>query len=206
MRDEIGASNPLRRATVEMTTNESLTLTGEIGKQIRKRRHGKGLSLRGLGAKTGLSASSLSQIERGTASPTLTSLTSIARALDVSLFEFFVGNAQNSLVVKNGHHLRLQLPETNVQYELVSRRGSSNIAVMRARLQAGSSVYDAPQSHPQEECLFVLKGQVEVTLGDEKVVLNPQDAIHYDGIIPHLFTAIGDDEAEYILCISPVIF
>jgi transcriptional regulator with XRE-family HTH domain len=165
-----------------------------------------GLSLRELSERTGLSASSLSQIERGIVSPTLKSLTAIARALDVPLFSFFIGNSNDSPVIRYGQHPRLQLPGSNVHYELISRRNSSSIAVMRARLQAGRSVYDEPQAHPQEECLYVLQGKMRVTLGDTEYVLGQHDAISFDGNVPHLLTAIGSEEAEYILSISPVVF
>jgi transcriptional regulator with XRE-family HTH domain len=193
-------------APTESSAGAGDTLLLEIGQQIKARRHALGFSLRDLGARTDLSASSLSQIERGVVSPTLSSLTSIARALGVSLFEFFVGNSAHSMVLRRGAHPRLRLPGSSVNYELVSRRGSANIAVMRARLQAGFSVYDSPQVHPQEECLFVLQGSMEVCLGDERFVLGPRDSLHFDGSVPHRLTAVGDQEAEYVLCISPVIF
>jgi transcriptional regulator with XRE-family HTH domain len=181
------------------------SLASDIGRRINQRRHQLGMSLRQLGAVASLSASSLSQIERGMVSPTLSSLSDIARALEVPLFDFFVGSYENSLVLKRGQHLRLELPGSNVDYELISRRGSTSIAVMRARLEAGHSVYDEPQSHPQEECLFVLRGQIEVTLGDETILLDSYDAIHFDASTLHKFTAVGDSDAEYILCISPVV-
>lgn len=206
MNIEVDADQTSSEERGGIAVGEADSLPREIGRQIKARRRALGFSLRDLGARTGLSASSLSQIERGVVSPTLSSLTAIARALGVSLFEFFVGNAGHSMIFRKGAHPRLQLPGSNVDYELVSRRGSANIAVMRARLQAGSSVYDSPQVHPQEECLFVLQGEMEVCLGDQRFVLGPRDAIHFDGSVPHRLTAVGDQEAEYVLCISPVVF
>lgn len=206
MDTDLSTDKPLSSTAGEEPGWSENDLPRQIGQRIKERRQALGLSLRKLAARTGLSASSLSQIERGVVSPTLSSLTGIARALDTPLFEFFVGKFSNSLVGRQGHHPRLSLVGSNVNYELVSRRGSSNIAVMRARLQAGRSVYDTPQSHPQEECLFVLRGRIQVCLGDRTVVLESGDAIHYDANTPHLLTAVGDSEAEYVLCISPVVF
>jgi transcriptional regulator with XRE-family HTH domain len=181
-------------------------LPQEIGHQIKRRRQVLGFSLRDLGAASGLSASSLSQIERGMVSPTLSTLTAIAQALHVPLFDFFAGSSRDSVVLKKGRHLCLKLPESNIEYELLSRQGSASIAVMRARLQAGHSVYDQPQSHPQEECLLVLQGQVQVWLGGEIILLGRHDSLNFDANTPHRFTAVGEEEAEYILCISPVVF
>jgi transcriptional regulator with XRE-family HTH domain len=200
---------PVEKTTTSREEADNLavsSLINDIGSLIKKRRHELGLSLRQVGAIADLSASSLSQIERGTVSPTLASLSQIAHALEVPLFDFFVGSSQNSVVLRKNEHLRLELPGSSVTYELISRRGSASIAVMRAKLEAGRSVYDTPQSHPQEECLFVLRGQMEVILGDETILLNAYDAIHFDASTPHRFSAVGDAEAEYILCISPVVF
>ncbi len=55
-----------------------------IGKKINTLRKAQGLTLQQLGTASGLSASFLSQVERGLASPTVVSLAQIARALGAS--------------------------------------------------------------------------------------------------------------------------
>jgi transcriptional regulator with XRE-family HTH domain len=59
----------------------------QIGDQLRVRRHELGLSLRELADRLGVSPSLISQIERGRANPSVSTLYSIVQALDVSLDE-----------------------------------------------------------------------------------------------------------------------
>lgn len=56
-----------------------------IGERIKKSRNEKGLSLRELASKVDLSASFLSQIEQGKASPSIENLKKIATSLDVKV-------------------------------------------------------------------------------------------------------------------------
>ena len=56
-------------------------------------------------------------------------------------------------------------------------------------------------SHDGEEFLFVLEGEMEVTLGEHSDVLQPGDAIYYDSNIPHLVQCKGEDKAVILAVI-----
>src|SRR3954471_12614954 len=55
----------------------------DLGARVRSLRRERGLTLKGLGSKAGLSHPFLSQVERGLAHPSVTSVERIAAALDV---------------------------------------------------------------------------------------------------------------------------
>ncbi|MGH2428121.1 MAG: helix-turn-helix domain-containing protein [Candidatus Limnocylindria bacterium] len=59
----------------------------QIGVHLRERRHRLGLSLRELAERLGVSPSLISQMERGRANPSVSTLYAIAGELDVSLDE-----------------------------------------------------------------------------------------------------------------------
>jgi transcriptional regulator with XRE-family HTH domain len=60
-----------------------------IGSAIRKLRKERGLALRDLSRRSGLSTGFLSLVERGLSSPALTSLQAIAKALETNVTTFF---------------------------------------------------------------------------------------------------------------------
>src|SRR5262245_30580144 len=60
-----------------------------IGARVNEERTRQGLSLRQLAAKSGLSASMLCMIEKGTTNPSVDSLFAIAEALGLPLSHFF---------------------------------------------------------------------------------------------------------------------
>ena len=58
-----------------------------------------------------------------------------------------------------------------------------------------------PNHHIGEEFLFVLEGQVDVSLSGHTDVLNPGDSIYYDSSLPHAVSCHGDDPATIIAVI-----
>ncbi len=64
-------------------------LNGNLGRKIMYMRKVKGISLRGLATKAGVSKSSLSEIENGKVNPRVSTLQLIATGLDISLYKLF---------------------------------------------------------------------------------------------------------------------
>ena len=69
---------------------------GEIGDRLRRARAARGLSLRTLADRLGVSPSLISQVERGRAKPSVNTLYALARELEVSLDELLFVDARPS--------------------------------------------------------------------------------------------------------------
>ena len=91
-----------------------------LGNRIRARRQDLSLSLRDVAAKTGLTASFLSQMERDLASPSLESLRKVCDALEVPIFYFLAEPLVQDPVVRRDQRLKLTLPRSNLTYQLLS--------------------------------------------------------------------------------------
>ena len=72
-----------------------------IGDRLRELREARNISMRALATKSGLSANALSMIERGRASPSVSTLYKLADALGVSITSFFGTDTQRQNVVDN---------------------------------------------------------------------------------------------------------
>ena len=72
-----------------LLTDPEEQLLATIGKNIRRMRKDRSLTLKQMSRRTGLSVSLLSQIERAESSASVSSLFKLARALDVKLTELF---------------------------------------------------------------------------------------------------------------------
>jgi len=58
-------------------------------------------------------------------------------------------------------------------------------------------------SHPDcEEALYLLKGRLRHTVGDDEVTLEPGDTIVLDAAVPHNAASIGDEDADMIVAYS----
>jgi quercetin dioxygenase-like cupin family protein len=51
---------------------------------------------------------------------------------------------------------------------------------------------------------LVIKGRIEMTLGDEVIVLEAGDSFSYDSMLPHRFRNPGSSEAEVVWSMAPV--
>ena len=72
-------------------TNGRGSVSETLGASIRQARHAAGFSVRGLAAKTEVSPSLISQIERGRATPSVATLWAIATQLGIPIGELFNG-------------------------------------------------------------------------------------------------------------------
>ena len=80
-----------------------------IGEKLKKSRNDKGMSLRELATKVELSASFLSQIEQGKASPSIENLKKIAHTLDVRV-AYLIEDEEDD--IRNIEHIKKE----NVRY------------------------------------------------------------------------------------------
>jgi transcriptional regulator with XRE-family HTH domain len=175
-----------------------------LGKRLRAVRNERGLTLIQLGQQVGLSASYLSQIERGETTPSLSRLTTIAKALDVEVRYFFEEDVSAPCVVKLNQGKRLS-GTANAIVELLSADPTDKkIQPYRLVCQPGAS-RDQPSTYPGEELGFILKGQLTVTVGEETFVLKAGDSIHYQTLQPYSWRNEGDEECIAIWAVSPPI-
>jgi transcriptional regulator with XRE-family HTH domain len=174
-----------------------------FGQRMRERRTQLGLTLSELAEKLGVTSSYLSYVERDAVSPSLSSLTQIAKELGVPLAYFFAEAQFTSQVARDGQRSTLQLAGADVKYELLTRFPGCRFGCMIVHLETGVSTLGSLQQHPQEECLLVFEGVLELQIGPERHILEEGDSAHYDGLIPHRIMSVGDKQAVFLLVVSP---
>lgn len=189
----------------------------ELGSKIRALRHRAGLTLEALARAAGVSPSLVSQVERGLASPSITTLRRIAGVLDVPIAEFFVGGraeAANGEVDRSGRrvvvrrHERkgLHVPRSGVVYELLTPDLNREIEFLWIVYEPGSLTHPVPMSHPGEENSVCLEGSVVVTIDGEEFVMNEGDSISFDSGRPHQAENRTDRRAVLVAAITPPAF
>jgi transcriptional regulator with XRE-family HTH domain len=188
----------------------------EVGRKIRVRRLQAGLTLQRLASAVGVSQSLISQVERGLASPSITTLRRIAAALDVPIAALFLGDDVAShgetdrlgrrLVVRRAERKRLHVPRSKIGYELLTPDLNRKVEFLRIQYEPGSVTHPAPMSHPGEENAVCLEGSVVVTIDGHDFVLNEGDSISFDSGRPHQVENRTDKRAVLISAITPPSF
>ena len=182
-----------------------------IGQKIRELRMHQGMKLKELSQKVGVTASFLSQVERGVAVPSIGSLKKISDAFGISITSFFgeeeesKGAAEFSPVVRKNQRKILH-PSPGVTYHLLSKNLQGKIEFLLAIYDAGASTGAVPYTHRGEECALVLKGKIEIQVGGSAYRLERDDSISFSCEIPHRVKNVGRGQAVSIWCITPPSF
>ena len=177
-----------------------------LGERVRTRRLEMGLSLRDLAAKVGLTASFLSQLERGQASPSLSSLRRLAETLEVPIFYFLDEVSPVSPVVRHDARKKLTLPHSQLTYQLLTPDISHKMEMFLVELEPGERNLAIRLGQPTEECIFVLQGHLDIRLEDNVYSLGPGDSIYFEGPRLRELVAKGEEPLSFISAITPAIF
>ncbi len=177
-----------------------------LGKRIREKRMELGISQKDLAGMTDLTPGFLSQIERDLAEPSITSLRKIARALNVAVFYFLMGDDGNRMVVKRNERQKLVFHDTHMTYELLSPDLNRQMEMFMGELEPGAATCEEPLPHPGEEVTHVLRGQMWIRVGDMEYTLEEGDTIYYQGSLPHRIMNRGEDLLVFISTITPPLF
>ena len=114
-----------------------------FGIKIQEYRNMKGISLRELASRTGVTASMLSQIENNNVNPSINTLRQIAEALDFPLYALFQENTsmEDELIVRKGNYHVIGKEGEEVDYRLLTpnTRGLIEFVLMTIRPQTVSS-------------------------------------------------------------------
>jgi len=184
----------------------------EIGQRIKERRQLLGISLRELASRTELSAAFLSQVERGQANTSISSLRRIAAALDAPLLYFLDGAEtpsapQHVPVIRAGRRPKFSSPDSVVEYELLTPDLSRKMEVICGRVQPGSGNVVRHLREPTEEWIYVLSGTLLIRLLADEYVLGPGDSIYFEGPqLRALECASKTEDVVWISVFTPAVF
>jgi transcriptional regulator with XRE-family HTH domain len=176
-----------------------------LGVRVRELRQAAGLSLQALAERSGVTRSFLSSVELGRSHPSIPVLRRIAAGLHVPVFMLLQEKENNGIVVRRDERRVLARPKSSISYELLSPdvRHQMEVIIMRLEPRAPASPF---ARHDGEECAYVLKGHVRITIAGEDFDLHEGDTIYFNCGLPHATANVGDDVAELISAITPPSF
>jgi len=192
-----------RRKTARDPTKEARLLTGssapkeatptlesEIGAEVRRLRKSLDLTVAELGMSSGISAGMLSKIENGSISPSLSTLSSLAKALNVPITGLFreTGEQRDCSFVRAGTGVRIERRGTKAGhlYDLLghSLGGEVTVEPYLITLKADAEPY-IDFRHAGVEFIYMLTGKVRYRHADRSYVLEPGDALFFDAAGRH---------------------
>lgn len=175
-----------------------------LGGRIREERARRRLSLEALEARSGVSRSMLSAVERGGKAPTVLVLDRIATGLDTSIARLLGDERASRVVVlrcgaqdvahdPSGWERRILSPVLpGVEFELMR-------TTIPAGVDAGAF---SPHAAGSREYLAVERGTLRLTIDGAPYTLRRGDSIYYAGDCVHAFANPGGRDCVYYLAMD----
>ena len=178
-----------------------------VGREIKRLRKLRELTLEQLASDSGVSAGLLSQVERGQGNPSFNTLVQVAHALGIPVARLVAGEQMSSPVVRREERRRLSFGDGKlVLAEMLTPRLDSALEAIRIVTEPGYSSKDTPFVHDGEEFGIVLEGTHAVNVGGTHYVLRAGDSISYSSTIPHWYENPGEVTSVSLWVVTPPSF
>lgn len=162
--------------------------------RVRTLRKAKGWTLEQLASLSGVSRSMLSQIERGTANPTLGVAFRIAQAFGASLAELVdapTGRTAIEVVRANDANALFREDQFVRIRTLSPLHTEKDVEFYELTLRPGGKLASAAHFEGTREFLTVEKGTARVRSGESTIDLHAGDSAHYAADVPHAIENTG---------------
>jgi quercetin dioxygenase-like cupin family protein len=171
-----------------------------FGAKMQQLRQSKKVSLEQLANETGFSQRYLRDIEEGAVTPPVSAVLQIAKALAIDSGSFLSAeeHAASERRKKESFFKRTQA------YAYQTLTPDAAIRHMKAFLVTIDPKQDhkmVEYRHDGEEFVYVLKGDVEVMVGEQKNLLKKGESLHFNSGVTHRLRNLSDDKAKLIVVI-----
>lgn len=181
-----------------------------LGGRLRALRKRSGLTLKELAQRLDISASAVSQIERGQMNPSVNRLFAITQALGVPLAKVFVEPKPHptasfaTYALTRAHQTQPVELSSGVIFRNLSPISYPQLQFFESIYPPGSSGsgHGALNVHEGIEVGEVLEGELTIAFAHERVVMRPGDTITYHCDIPHLLSNESDTSVRAIWLVA----
>ncbi|MGI6176991.1 MAG: cupin domain-containing protein [Eubacterium sp.] len=170
----------------------------DIGDKIRDLRVKNGLTQEELADRAELSKGFISQVEHDLTSPSIATLEDILQCLGTSVAEFFAEDNDEQIVFGAEDYFQKKDDEHGNLVEWIIPNAQKNMMEpVRMQLEAGgTSVHDDP--HEGEEFGYVLRGTVEIHVGDKLCRAKAGESFYFKCDLPHYISSARGAEIIWI--------
>lgn len=176
----------------------------KVGERLAWLRQQHQFTLSQVAAKTGLSTSFLSALERGRAKASVATLQKLARLYGTNVLSF-IGECVFARRLVRSAERQVFEPEVGVRMELLAF-GNVQMEPHVFRVAPGATSGGAYQ-HSGEEFIYMLQGKFEIWLDDiERYVLEPGDSLYFQSTQAHRWRSLGNQEAILLWINTPPTF
>jgi transcriptional regulator with XRE-family HTH domain len=176
----------------------------DVGGSLRRLREERNFTLRNLAEKSRLAINTLSLIENGKSSPSVSTLQQLAMGLDVPITAFFKNETSKSNIAYTKCNRR---PRSAFEHGILEDLGAgSNIQavepfVVTLEQDEGSGPQDIV--HTGYEFVYCLEGRIAYTIERRTYLLEPGDSLLFEAHLSHCWQNLYPTKSRSILVLFP---
>ena len=174
----------------------------EVGRNIKRLREEKKLTLDGAAGVTGVSRSMLAQIEKGDVNPTISVLWKIANGYKVSFSSLIETSMEEMTVVREQDILPIREDGGGyVNYPIFPFDDRKMFETYRIVIEPEGKLCAQPHLVGTEEFITVFRGNVGIEANGRRWELSEGDSIRFKADVPHGYWNMGDSQAQLSMII-----
>ena len=175
-----------------------------LGKKIREIRNQRGITLKQLAEISTLNVNTLSLIENGKTSPSISTLQLLAGAFEVSIKEFFEPANPGQPIIFTPHDQR---PEALNEKSIINNLGkglqSSTLEPFVLTMEKHATSGGRTLLHNGYEFVYCLSGKILYTIQEVEYTLIPGDSVLFSAQLGHRWENINEGESQLLLVLTP---
>jgi len=168
-----------------------------LGKRLMKLRKEKGLTLKHIANETGMSTKYISQVEKGEVIPPVAVILQLSRAIEIDS-SILLREEKKEAGKQSAEDYRKRTEDYSYQ-TLTPEAQHKHLKAFKIFIDPKSEHKGVSYQHEGEEFIYVLKGKLEVTVGDNKNTLGPEGCIHFNSSIVHKLRNLSSTKAELLV-------
>lgn len=169
-----------------------------LGKQLKKVRLSKNLSLKQVAEMSEVSTGLISKIENFRTTPSLPVLLKIMQSLEIDLSELNLhsNKTEKYILIRKGEgHIEPRDDSRGLEYTFLFSSNISNSNLRTYIINVKPGVYREPISTDALELLYVINGKLDYIIKEEVINLGTGDLLFFDGSDPH---ALKNESSESV--------
>ncbi|MCG8472012.1 MAG: XRE family transcriptional regulator [Desulfobacterales bacterium] len=179
----------------------------QFGSKLRAVRERRGITLKSVAGKAGVSESLVSQIERNKVSPSIDTLLSIADVLGIDYEYLFSDYRKKGKVEIIRAHERSITTQGRVTMSRLSAReeipSEHSVDAFMLEVESKGETGDLEYGHAGQEFGIILEGAAELLYGDDTYLLSEGDTVSFSSRIPHILKNRGAGPLKAVWIVSP---
>ncbi|MBW2128020.1 MAG: helix-turn-helix transcriptional regulator [Deltaproteobacteria bacterium] len=168
-----------------------------LGKRLMRLRRDRKLTLKHMANETGLTTQYISQVEKGEVLPPVGVVLQLSKALGID--SGILLQEEKKQAEETSDQAYQRRTEAYSYRTLTPEARHKHLKAFKVFIDPLSHHEGVSYRHAGEEFIYVLKGKIEVMVGENSNILDPDQSLHFNSAVVHKLRNLSEEKAELLV-------